>query len=79
MRLGTRLEYVESSPKVSGVCQNVAREFAGRRSRLDGRLSGVVKMLVESQEVGIGRVKEMTFPKILAVVLPMSDSCTVVA
>ncbi|RWV81456.1 hypothetical protein GW17_00057125 [Ensete ventricosum] len=51
MRLGTRLECVGSSPRVSGVCQDGAREFAGRRPRPTGRLSGVVEWLVRSWEV----------------------------
>ncbi|RZR95246.1 hypothetical protein BHM03_00024083 [Ensete ventricosum] len=40
MRLGTRLECIGSSQRVSVVCQDGAREFVGRRSRLAGRLSG---------------------------------------
>ncbi|RWW48580.1 hypothetical protein BHE74_00045328 [Ensete ventricosum] len=43
MRLGTRQEYVGSSPRVSRVCQDGAREFARRRSRLARRLSGVAE------------------------------------
>ncbi|RWW55069.1 hypothetical protein BHE74_00038313 [Ensete ventricosum] len=50
MRLGTRLECVGSSPRVSGVCQDGAREFAGRRSRLVRRLSGVADRLAGSWE-----------------------------
>ncbi|RWW63225.1 hypothetical protein BHE74_00029611 [Ensete ventricosum] len=46
MRLGTRQECVGRSLRVSGVCQDDAREFARRRSRLVGRLSGVVEKLV---------------------------------
>ncbi|RZS20886.1 hypothetical protein BHM03_00053456 [Ensete ventricosum] len=45
MRLGTRLECIGSSPKVSGACQDGIREFVGRRPRLAGRLSGVAKRL----------------------------------
>ncbi|RWV90229.1 hypothetical protein BHE74_00032704 [Ensete ventricosum] len=45
MRLGTRQECVGSSPRVSGVYQDGAREFAGRRSRLAERLSGVFEKL----------------------------------
>ncbi|RWW38575.1 hypothetical protein BHE74_00056186 [Ensete ventricosum] len=45
MRLGTRLECVRSSPRVSRVCQDSAREFARRRLRLVGRLSGVTNKL----------------------------------
>ncbi|RWW37723.1 hypothetical protein BHE74_00057123 [Ensete ventricosum] len=41
MQLGTHQECVGSSLRVSGVCQDGAREFAGRRPRLTGRLSGV--------------------------------------
>ncbi|RWV89180.1 hypothetical protein GW17_00048686 [Ensete ventricosum] len=36
MQLGTHLECIESSPKVSGACQDGTREFAGRRLRLTG-------------------------------------------
>ncbi|RWW18648.1 hypothetical protein GW17_00017350 [Ensete ventricosum] len=43
MWLGTRLECVGSSSRVSGACQDGAREFAGRRPRLTKRLSGVVE------------------------------------
>ncbi|RRT59305.1 hypothetical protein B296_00043250 [Ensete ventricosum] len=45
MQLRTRLECVGSSPRVSGACQDSAREFIGRRPRLTGRLSGVAKKL----------------------------------
>ncbi|RZS05101.1 hypothetical protein BHM03_00035567 [Ensete ventricosum] len=48
MRLGTRQECVGSSPRVSGVCQDSAREFAKRRLRLAGRLSGVAEKLTGS-------------------------------
>ncbi|RRT34137.1 hypothetical protein B296_00045084 [Ensete ventricosum] len=50
MQLETRLECVGSSPRVLRVCQNGAREFAGRRPKLIGRLLGVVKRLVRSWE-----------------------------
>ncbi|RWW76302.1 hypothetical protein BHE74_00015617 [Ensete ventricosum] len=50
MWLGTRLECVRSSPRVSGVCQDGAREFAGRRPRLAERLSRVAEKLAESIE-----------------------------
>ncbi|RRT54440.1 hypothetical protein B296_00035909 [Ensete ventricosum] len=50
MRLGTRQECVGSSPRVSGACQDGAREFARRRPRLTGRLSGVAEKLVGSWE-----------------------------
>ncbi|RRT44200.1 hypothetical protein B296_00029958, partial [Ensete ventricosum] len=50
MRLGTLLERVGSSRKVSGACQDGAREFTRRRSRLVGRLSGVAERLAESWE-----------------------------
>ncbi|RZR79057.1 hypothetical protein BHM03_00004628 [Ensete ventricosum] len=50
MRIGTHLKYVESSPRVSGACQDGAKEFAGRRPRLAGRLSGVAEMLARSWE-----------------------------
>ncbi|RWW08047.1 hypothetical protein BHE74_00047215 [Ensete ventricosum] len=50
MQLGTHLECVGSLPRVSGACQDGAREFAGRRPRLTGRLSGVAERLVGSWE-----------------------------
>ncbi|RRT51747.1 hypothetical protein B296_00050922 [Ensete ventricosum] len=50
MRLGTRQKCVGSSPRVSGVCQDSAREFARRRPRLTGRLSRVAERLVGSWE-----------------------------
>ncbi|RWV77225.1 hypothetical protein GW17_00061980 [Ensete ventricosum] len=46
MRFATRQECIESSPRVSGVCQDSAREFARKRPRLAGRLSGVTEKLV---------------------------------
>ncbi|RWW75862.1 hypothetical protein BHE74_00016088 [Ensete ventricosum] len=55
MRLGTRLEYVGSSPRVSGACQDGTREFDGRRLRLAERLSGVAERLAGSWE-GIGKI-----------------------
>ncbi|RZS18353.1 hypothetical protein BHM03_00050604 [Ensete ventricosum] len=48
MRLGTRQECIGSSPRVSGACQDGVREFARRRPRLIGRLSGVVETLARS-------------------------------
>ncbi|RRT47580.1 hypothetical protein B296_00040961 [Ensete ventricosum] len=48
MRLGTRLECIGSSPRVSGACQDGIREFVGRRPRLAGRLSGVAERLAGS-------------------------------
>ncbi|RRT43625.1 hypothetical protein B296_00018448 [Ensete ventricosum] len=48
MRLGTHLECVGSSLRVSGASQDGAREFVRRRPRLAGRLSGVAKRLVGS-------------------------------
>ncbi|RZR96390.1 hypothetical protein BHM03_00025412 [Ensete ventricosum] len=50
MRLGTRLECVESLLRASGGCHDGAREFAGRRLRLIGRLSRVAKKLTGSWE-----------------------------
>ncbi|RWV81582.1 hypothetical protein GW17_00056979 [Ensete ventricosum] len=50
MWLGTRLECVGSLPRVSGACQDGAREFAERRPRLAERLSGVTENLTESWE-----------------------------
>ncbi|RZS00994.1 hypothetical protein BHM03_00030793 [Ensete ventricosum] len=46
MRLGTRQECIGSSPRVSGVCQDGAREFARRRLRLTRRLSGLAEKLI---------------------------------
>ncbi|RWW06585.1 hypothetical protein GW17_00030078 [Ensete ventricosum] len=46
MWLGTHLECVGSSPRVSGACQDDAREFTGRRLRLVGRLSRVAERLI---------------------------------
>ncbi|RRT66829.1 hypothetical protein B296_00032665, partial [Ensete ventricosum] len=51
MQLGTRLECVGSSSRVSGAYQDSVREFAGRRPRLVGRLSGVAKGLP-----GVGKI-----------------------
>ncbi|RWW82698.1 hypothetical protein BHE74_00008832 [Ensete ventricosum] len=48
MRLGTFLECVGSSLRVSGACQNDAREFARRRARLVGRLLGLAEELARS-------------------------------
>ncbi|RRT35993.1 hypothetical protein B296_00029239 [Ensete ventricosum] len=45
MQLGTRQECIGSLPRVSGVYQDGAREFARRRPRLAGRLSGVAEKL----------------------------------
>ncbi|RZR74700.1 hypothetical protein BHM03_00041496 [Ensete ventricosum] len=50
MQLGTHLECVESSSRVSGACQDGVREFAKRRHRFTRRLSGVAEKLVESWE-----------------------------
>ncbi|RWW71574.1 hypothetical protein BHE74_00020674 [Ensete ventricosum] len=48
MRLETHLECVGSWLKVSGVCQDGAKEFAGRRPRLTGKLSRIAEMLAGS-------------------------------
>ncbi|RRT61140.1 hypothetical protein B296_00022495 [Ensete ventricosum] len=48
MRLRTRLECVRSSRRVSGAYQDGAREFAGRRLRLVGRLSRVAEWLART-------------------------------
>ncbi|RZS14872.1 hypothetical protein BHM03_00046654 [Ensete ventricosum] len=45
MRLGTRQECIGSSSRVLEVCQDGSREFARRRPRLAGRLSGVAESL----------------------------------
>ncbi|RWW11030.1 hypothetical protein GW17_00025389 [Ensete ventricosum] len=50
MRLGTRQECIGSSLRVSGVCQDGAREFARRRPRLVRRLLRVVKKLTGSYD-----------------------------
>ncbi|RRT35307.1 hypothetical protein B296_00051290 [Ensete ventricosum] len=50
MHLGTRHECVGSSPRVLGVCQDGVREFAKRRPRLAGSLSGVAEKLVGSRD-----------------------------
>ncbi|RRT81937.1 hypothetical protein B296_00003280 [Ensete ventricosum] len=50
MQLGTRQECVGSSPRVSGVYQDSAREFAKRRPRLVGRLSGIAEKLIWTQD-----------------------------
>ncbi|RWW47247.1 hypothetical protein BHE74_00046789 [Ensete ventricosum] len=67
MRLGTRLECVESSPRVSGAGQDGIREFAGIRRRLAGRLSGVVKKLVGSWKEMLSTVA----PPALVVIPPI--------
>ncbi|RZR80281.1 hypothetical protein BHM03_00006276 [Ensete ventricosum] len=46
--MGTHQGCVRSLPRVSGVCQDGAREFAERRLRLVGRLFGVAEKLVGS-------------------------------
>ncbi|RWW42171.1 hypothetical protein BHE74_00052292 [Ensete ventricosum] len=50
MRLGTRQEYIGSSPRVLRVCQDGAREFNRRRPRFVRRLSGVAEKLAGSWE-----------------------------
>ncbi|RWV94043.1 hypothetical protein GW17_00043459 [Ensete ventricosum] len=52
MWLGTRLKCIESSPRALEICQDSAKELAGRRSRLAGRLSGFTE--------GIGKLVENT-------------------
>ncbi|RWW41013.1 hypothetical protein BHE74_00053554 [Ensete ventricosum] len=69
MRLGTCLECIGSLSRVSRACQNGAREFAERRPRLIGRLSGVAERLVESWKglddtVGARREFARTSPKV---------------
>ncbi|RRT67147.1 hypothetical protein B296_00022909 [Ensete ventricosum] len=69
MWLGTRLECVESLPRVSGACQDGVREFVERRPRLVGRLSGVAEKLAGSWEglddaVGARREFARTSPKV---------------
>ncbi|RWW72527.1 hypothetical protein BHE74_00019662 [Ensete ventricosum] len=53
MQLGTHLECVRSSPRVSGACQDGTRYFARRRPRLVERLSGVAKKLVGKSPLGV--------------------------
>ncbi|RWW81493.1 hypothetical protein BHE74_00010101 [Ensete ventricosum] len=53
MRLGTRLECIGSSLRVSGTCQDGAREFTGRRLRLIERLWGDIAK-------GIGKIARNT-------------------
>ncbi|RRT45569.1 hypothetical protein B296_00021450 [Ensete ventricosum] len=50
MRLGTCLECVGSLSRVSGSCQDGAREFVSRRPKLSGRLLGAAEKLAESWE-----------------------------
>ncbi|RWV82446.1 hypothetical protein GW17_00056055 [Ensete ventricosum] len=50
MRLGTRQECVGSSPRVSGVFQDGAREFAKRRPKITERLSRVAEKLAGNDE-----------------------------
>ncbi|RWW00091.1 hypothetical protein GW17_00036967 [Ensete ventricosum] len=54
MRLGTYLECIGSSLRVSGVCQDGTREFVEKRPRLAERLSGVAKRLVKSLDDAVG-------------------------
>ncbi|RWW15279.1 hypothetical protein GW17_00020888 [Ensete ventricosum] len=59
MRLRTRLEYIGSLARVSGACQDSAREFFGRRPRLAERLLVVAEKLAGSCE-GIGKIARNT-------------------
>ncbi|RRT45098.1 hypothetical protein B296_00015048 [Ensete ventricosum] len=43
MRLGTCMECIGNWLRVSGACQDGAKEFVGRRSRLDRRLLGIAE------------------------------------
>ncbi|RWW45764.1 hypothetical protein BHE74_00048365 [Ensete ventricosum] len=45
MQLGTHQECAGNSSRVSGACRDRAKEFARRRLRLAGRLSGVAEKL----------------------------------
>ncbi|RWV84796.1 hypothetical protein BHE74_00029839 [Ensete ventricosum] len=56
MRLRTRLECIGSLSRVSGACQDGAREFIGRRPRLTGRSSGVAERLAGS----VGKITRNT-------------------
>ncbi|RZS09403.1 hypothetical protein BHM03_00040480 [Ensete ventricosum] len=63
VRLGTHQECIGSLPRVSGACLDGIREFARRRSRLVGRLSGVAERLAGSfkvLEVDLYRAKDWT-------------------
>ncbi|RRT68858.1 hypothetical protein B296_00025049 [Ensete ventricosum] len=60
MRLETLQECIGSSLRVSGVCQDGAREFARRRPKLIGRLLGVAEKLarrfdLHPKKIGSGR------------------------
>ncbi|RWW68563.1 hypothetical protein BHE74_00023901 [Ensete ventricosum] len=93
MWLGIHLECIEGSPRVSGDCKDGAREFTGRRPRLAGRLSGVAEKVAGSWEgrahlvdqgsgqlivqVGIGKVKEITFLGFLVAEPLVSYGCTI--
>ncbi|RWW00493.1 hypothetical protein GW17_00036545 [Ensete ventricosum] len=58
MRLGTFLECVGSSLRVSGACQNDAREFVRRRARLVGRLLGLAEELAGRLDDMVGARKD---------------------
>ncbi|RZS03483.1 hypothetical protein BHM03_00033668, partial [Ensete ventricosum] len=58
IRLGTHLEYIGSSSRASGVCQDGTREFAGRRPILVGRFSGVAEKLSRSSDNDVGARRE---------------------
>ncbi|RWW37795.1 hypothetical protein BHE74_00057051 [Ensete ventricosum] len=60
------MECVGSSLRVSGACQDYAREFTGRRLRLVGRLSRVAERLVGSLDDAVGARQEFarTSPKV---------------
>ncbi|RRT61809.1 hypothetical protein B296_00027617 [Ensete ventricosum] len=60
IRLGTRLECVESSPGISGPYQDNAREFIGRRPRLVEILSGVAERLARRLDDIVGARREFT-------------------
>ncbi|RWW70394.1 hypothetical protein BHE74_00021927 [Ensete ventricosum] len=59
MRLRTHLEYVGSSPWVSGVFQDGTREFIRKRPRLIERLLGVAEKLTVSWK-GIEKIARNT-------------------
>ncbi|RRT51138.1 hypothetical protein B296_00011375 [Ensete ventricosum] len=71
--VGTRHECVGSSLRVSGVCQDGAREFARRRLRLVGRLSRVAEKLAGKDHST--RNKNVEGCRISG----MSDGCTIIA
>ncbi|RRT64857.1 hypothetical protein B296_00028433 [Ensete ventricosum] len=78
MRLGTQQESVRSSPRVSGACQDDTREFARRRPRLTGRLSGVAEKFAGRDSLkglgsSLGTRREITREKTRRLAVSMSE------